>query len=124
VLASEGILLSPAIGAVPMSLSTVIGAVNAQLLRRAAVWREGCSWWHGLQADHPQEIPSEPSLPFGERRSAEGADRLDGIARAGKGRLGVNTSCIAPAVRGDMGRVQKTLERLSDTEGCVVLGAD
>jgi hypothetical protein len=36
VLAREGILLSPAIGAVLMSLSTIIVAVNAQLLRRAA----------------------------------------------------------------------------------------
>jgi P-type Cu2+ transporter len=35
VLARAGILLSPAIGAVLMSLSTVIVAVNAQLLRRA-----------------------------------------------------------------------------------------
>jgi Cu2+-exporting ATPase len=35
VLASRGILLSPAIGAVLMSLSTVIVAINAQLLRRA-----------------------------------------------------------------------------------------
>jgi Cu2+-exporting ATPase len=35
VLAHQGILLSPAIGAVLMSLSTVIVAVNAQLLRRA-----------------------------------------------------------------------------------------
>ena len=35
VLAREGILLSPAVGAVLMSLSTVIVAVNAQLLRRA-----------------------------------------------------------------------------------------
>ncbi len=35
VLASEGIVLSPAVGAVLMSLSTVIVAVNAQLLRRA-----------------------------------------------------------------------------------------
>jgi Cu2+-exporting ATPase len=34
VLAPQGILLSPAIGAVLMSLSTVIVAVNAQLLRR------------------------------------------------------------------------------------------
>jgi Cu2+-exporting ATPase len=34
VLAHRGILLSPAIGAVLMSLSTVIVAVNAQLLRR------------------------------------------------------------------------------------------
>ena len=34
VLASQGILLSPAVGAVLMSLSTVIVAVNAQLLRR------------------------------------------------------------------------------------------
>ncbi|MGH7509998.1 MAG: heavy metal translocating P-type ATPase [Gemmatimonadales bacterium] len=37
VLAHEGILLSPAIGAVLMSLSTVIVALNAQLLRRAKV---------------------------------------------------------------------------------------
>jgi Cu2+-exporting ATPase len=37
VLAGEGILLSPAIGAVLMSLSTVVVAVNAQLLRRSAV---------------------------------------------------------------------------------------
>ena len=35
VLASRGIVLSPAIGAVLMSLSTVIVALNAQLLRRA-----------------------------------------------------------------------------------------
>jgi Cu2+-exporting ATPase len=34
VLASRGIVLSPAIGAVLMSLSTVIVAINAQLLRR------------------------------------------------------------------------------------------
>jgi Cu2+-exporting ATPase len=35
VLARAGILLSPAVGAVLMSLSTVIVAINAQLLRRA-----------------------------------------------------------------------------------------
>ena len=35
VLASQGILLSPAVGAILMSLSTVIVAINAQLLRRA-----------------------------------------------------------------------------------------
>ncbi|MFQ5459600.1 MAG: heavy metal translocating P-type ATPase [Anaerolineae bacterium] len=35
VLAPQGILLSPAVGAVLMSLSTVIVAINAQLLRRA-----------------------------------------------------------------------------------------
>jgi Cu2+-exporting ATPase len=34
ILASQGILLSPAVGAVLMSLSTVIVAINAQLLRR------------------------------------------------------------------------------------------
>jgi len=34
VLANQGVLLSPAVGAVLMSLSTVIVAVNAQLLRR------------------------------------------------------------------------------------------
>jgi Cu2+-exporting ATPase len=34
VLAPIGILLSPAVGAVLMSLSTVIVAINAQLLRR------------------------------------------------------------------------------------------
>jgi P-type Cu2+ transporter len=37
VLAKQGILLSPAVGAVLMSLSTVIVAVNAQLLRRSAI---------------------------------------------------------------------------------------
>ena len=37
VLARQGILLSPAIGAVLMSLSTIIVAVNAQLLRRSAI---------------------------------------------------------------------------------------
>jgi Cu2+-exporting ATPase len=37
VLAPQGILLSPAVGAVLMSLSTVIVAVNAQLLRRTAL---------------------------------------------------------------------------------------
>jgi P-type Cu2+ transporter len=35
VLASRGIVLSPAVGAVLMSLSTIIVAVNAQLLRTA-----------------------------------------------------------------------------------------
>jgi Cu2+-exporting ATPase len=35
VLARWGVLLAPAVGAVLMSLSTVIVAVNAQLLRRA-----------------------------------------------------------------------------------------
>ena len=33
-LSSFGILLSPAVGALLMSLSTVIVAINAQLLRR------------------------------------------------------------------------------------------
>jgi Cu2+-exporting ATPase len=37
VLVRQGILLSPAIGAVLMSLSTIIVAVNAQLLRRSAI---------------------------------------------------------------------------------------
>ena len=37
VLAGQGILLSPAIGAVLMSLSTVIVAINAQLLRRSEI---------------------------------------------------------------------------------------
>jgi Cu2+-exporting ATPase len=37
VLAGRGLLLSPAVGAVLMSLSTVIVAVNAQLLRRSAI---------------------------------------------------------------------------------------
>ena len=37
VLASQGILLSPALGAVFMSLSTVIVAINAQLLRRERI---------------------------------------------------------------------------------------
>jgi Cu2+-exporting ATPase len=35
VLASSGILLSPAVGALLMSLSTIIVALNAQLLRRS-----------------------------------------------------------------------------------------
>jgi P-type Cu2+ transporter len=35
VLAAWGILLTPAVGAVLMSASTVIVAINAQLLRRA-----------------------------------------------------------------------------------------
>jgi Cu2+-exporting ATPase len=35
ILARQGILLSPALGAIFMSLSTVIVAINAQLLRRA-----------------------------------------------------------------------------------------
>ena len=37
VLAGQGILLSPAVGAVLMSLSTVIVAINAQLLRRSVI---------------------------------------------------------------------------------------
>jgi P-type Cu2+ transporter len=36
-LAGRGFLLSPAIGAVLMSASTVIVALNAQLLRRARI---------------------------------------------------------------------------------------
>jgi Cu2+-exporting ATPase len=35
VLAPWGIVLSPAVGAVLMSLSTIVVAINAQLLRRA-----------------------------------------------------------------------------------------
>jgi P-type Cu2+ transporter len=35
VLAPWGVLLTPAMGAVLMSLSTIIVAINAQLLRRA-----------------------------------------------------------------------------------------
>jgi Cu2+-exporting ATPase len=34
VLAGQGIILNPAVGAVLMSLSTIIVAINAQLLRR------------------------------------------------------------------------------------------
>jgi Cu2+-exporting ATPase len=37
VLAQQGILLSPAVGAVLMSISTIIVAVNAQLLRRETI---------------------------------------------------------------------------------------
>jgi Cu2+-exporting ATPase len=37
VLAGQGIVLTPAVGAVLMSLSTVIVAVNAQLLRRVSL---------------------------------------------------------------------------------------
>jgi P-type Cu2+ transporter len=37
VLAPIGIVLSPAVGAVLMSLSTVIVAINAQLMRRTAL---------------------------------------------------------------------------------------
>jgi Cu2+-exporting ATPase len=37
VLAGQGIVLSPAVGAVLMSVSTVIVAINAQLLRRVAL---------------------------------------------------------------------------------------
>jgi Cu2+-exporting ATPase len=37
VLASRGVVLSPAIGAVLMSVSTVVVAINAQLLRRTAL---------------------------------------------------------------------------------------
>ncbi len=37
VLASAGILLAPALGAVLMSLSTIVVALNAQLLRRVDV---------------------------------------------------------------------------------------
>ncbi len=40
VLAPVGILLSPAVGALLMSLSTVIVAINAQLLRRESLGRE------------------------------------------------------------------------------------
>jgi P-type Cu2+ transporter len=34
VLAGQGILLSPAVGALLMSISTIVVAINAQLLRR------------------------------------------------------------------------------------------
>jgi Cu2+-exporting ATPase len=37
VLAPWGLVLSPAVGAVLMSVSTIIVAINAQLLRRAAL---------------------------------------------------------------------------------------
>ena len=37
VLAPVGVVISPAIGAVVMSLSTIIVALNAQFLRRAVV---------------------------------------------------------------------------------------
>jgi Cu2+-exporting ATPase len=37
VLAPWGIVLTPAIGAVLMSLSTIVVALNAQLLRRATL---------------------------------------------------------------------------------------
>ena len=37
VLAPVGVVISPAIGAVVMSLSTIIVAANAQLLRRTVV---------------------------------------------------------------------------------------
>lgn len=37
VLASRGIILSPATGAVLMSVSTVVVALNAQLMRRTAL---------------------------------------------------------------------------------------
>jgi Cu2+-exporting ATPase len=37
VLAGQGILLSPAVGALLMSISTIVVAINAQLLRRAAL---------------------------------------------------------------------------------------
>jgi Cu2+-exporting ATPase len=37
VLASVGFVLSPAVGALLMSLSTVIVAINAQLLRRVSL---------------------------------------------------------------------------------------
>ena len=37
VLAPWGLVLSPAVGAVLMSLSTIIVAINAQLLRRAEI---------------------------------------------------------------------------------------
>jgi Cu2+-exporting ATPase len=39
VLASVGFVLSPAVGALLMSLSTVIVAINAQLLRRVSLER-------------------------------------------------------------------------------------
>jgi Cu2+-exporting ATPase len=37
ILAPIGVLLSPAVGAILMSASTVIVAINAQLLRRAEI---------------------------------------------------------------------------------------
>jgi Cu2+-exporting ATPase len=37
VLANWGILLSPAVGALLMSVSTIVVAINAQLLRRTAL---------------------------------------------------------------------------------------
>jgi Cu2+-exporting ATPase len=37
VLAPFGILLSPAVGALFMSISTVVVAINAQLMRRAEI---------------------------------------------------------------------------------------
>jgi Cu2+-exporting ATPase len=37
VLANRGILLSPAVGAVLMSVSTIVVAINAQSLRRTVI---------------------------------------------------------------------------------------
>jgi Cu2+-exporting ATPase len=47
-LAWAGVTLSPAVGAVLMSLSTIVVAANAQLLRRVPLGRRG-----GAQSDHP-----------------------------------------------------------------------
>src|SRR5947199_10534381 len=57
VLASRGIILSPAIGAVLMSASTVIVAINAQLLRRAKFVASR----HQIDDTTPRPIPlNEP----------------------------------------------------------------
>jgi Cu2+-exporting ATPase len=52
VLAPWGIMLTPAIGALFMSLSTIIVAINAQLLRRADLGSEGRSQSNSQHKDH------------------------------------------------------------------------
>src|SRR5690625_6890776 len=56
ILAPWGILLQPALGAVLMSLSTVVVAINAQLLRRAV--RHGA----GRSEEHTSELQSRGHL--------------------------------------------------------------
>ena len=61
VLAFAGLTLSPAVGALLMSLSTVVVAANAQLLRRVDLRPE-------VVGDQAASVPARPAVPAGGRR--------------------------------------------------------
>lgn len=63
VLAPIGILLSPAVGAVLMSLSTIVVALNAQLLRRLDLRPTAAGAWEGRTMTPTGKSKEETSCP-------------------------------------------------------------